>query len=110
MNIELTILKRGVEITLVTYTKKCIKPAMEKNKHKNHLKMCEKLIAVSTRNDNHKQKRRIVDFIVWSESKKNNNWPEKSAAQPVEIIWDSVMQIFWWYMRYMKLKKSNVYI
>jgi len=48
--------------------------------------MCEKLIAVSTRNDNHKQKRRIVDFIVWSESKKNNNWPEKSAAQPVEII------------------------
>lgn len=72
--------------------------------------MCEKLIAVSTRNDNHKQKRRIVDFIVWSESKKNNNWPEKSAAQPVEIIWDSVMQIFWWYMRYMKLKKSNVYI
>lgn len=30
MNIELTILKRGVEITLVKYTKKCIKPAMEK--------------------------------------------------------------------------------
>jgi len=92
MHIELTILKRGVEIPLVKYTKKSITETATKKGEKSLTNVWE-INCNCNPNWITTDKSAEWSILLCGKKRKNNNWQGKNSTRPIEIIWDSLIAV-----------------